>query len=86
MPRPSSESPASSDSRRRITTFSPPPAGSVEMPLVITEMPDGVVWLPVNSTGGGLYRDLGALPGQLVSLAAGNAAGSPAAEQNGADA
>jgi NADH-quinone oxidoreductase subunit G len=56
------------------------------MPLVITEMPDGVVWLPVNSTGGGLYRDLGALPGQLVSLAAGDAAGSPAAEQNGADA
>jgi NADH-quinone oxidoreductase subunit G len=57
------------------------PAGSVELPLLITEMPDGVVWLPINSTGGGLYQDLGAVPGQLVQLAA----GAPAAGQNGAD-
>lgn len=27
-------------------------AGTVELPLQITEMPDRVVWLPLNSTGG----------------------------------
>lgn len=44
------------------------PAGSVRLPLLVTAMPDHVVWLPLNSTGGGVPRDLGALPGQLVKL------------------
>ncbi|KIF02758.1 hypothetical protein PL81_28145, partial [Streptomyces sp. RSD-27] len=36
------------------------PAGSVELPLRITEMPDRVVWLPLNSTGAGVPADTGA--------------------------
>ncbi|MET7598951.1 NADH-quinone oxidoreductase subunit G [Streptomyces sp. NPDC004082] len=44
------------------------PAGVVELPLRITEMPDRVVWLPLNSTGGGVASDTGALPGALVHI------------------
>ncbi|MEU6736649.1 NADH-quinone oxidoreductase subunit G [Streptomyces physcomitrii] len=45
------------------------PGGSVELPLLVTEMPDRVVWLPLNSTGHGVAADTGARPGQLVRLA-----------------
>ncbi|MDB1090253.1 NADH-quinone oxidoreductase subunit G [Streptomyces sp. ACA25] len=45
------------------------PAGSVRLPLQITPMPDRVVWLPLNSTGGGAHHDLGTVPGRLVRLA-----------------
>ncbi|MFB7327575.1 NADH-quinone oxidoreductase subunit G [Streptomyces sp. NPDC056190] len=44
------------------------PAGTVELPLEITEMPDRVVWLPLNSVGGGVASDTGALPGFLVRI------------------
>jgi NADH-quinone oxidoreductase subunit G len=44
------------------------PAGTAELPLQITEMPDRVVWLPLNSTGGGVASDTGALPGTLVRI------------------
>ncbi|MFH9399939.1 NADH-quinone oxidoreductase subunit G [Streptomyces sp. NPDC017638] len=44
------------------------PAGTVELPLEITEMPDRVVWLPLNSTGGGVASDSGARPGSLVRI------------------
>ncbi|WP_324612385.1 molybdopterin dinucleotide binding domain-containing protein, partial [Streptomyces scabiei] len=44
------------------------PAGSVELPLQITEMPDRVVWLPLNSTGSGVASDTGAQPGALVRI------------------
>ncbi|MFE6837971.1 NADH-quinone oxidoreductase subunit G [Streptomyces sp. NPDC057705] len=44
------------------------PAGSVELPLRITEMPDRVVWLPLNSTGSGVLADAGARPGSLVRI------------------
>lgn len=43
-------------------------AGTVELPLQITEMPDRVVWLPLNSTGAGVASDTGALPGALVRI------------------
>ncbi|MGP3927646.1 NADH-quinone oxidoreductase subunit G [Streptomyces sp. 8N616] len=46
------------------------PAGSVQLPLQVTPMPDRVVWLPLNSVGGGVQRDLGVLPGRLVKIAA----------------
>ncbi|MFD3662259.1 NADH-quinone oxidoreductase subunit G [Streptomyces sp. NPDC058659] len=46
------------------------PAGSVTFPLQITEMPDRVVWLPLNSTGSGVYSDTGAHPGDLVRIGA----------------
>ncbi|MDG4860077.1 molybdopterin dinucleotide binding domain-containing protein, partial [Streptomyces sp. T-3] len=42
--------------------------GSVEFPLQVTEMPDRVVWLPLNSTGGGVASDTGARPGELVKI------------------
>ncbi|GAA2422014.1 NADH-quinone oxidoreductase subunit G [Streptomyces macrosporus] len=44
------------------------PSGSVTLPLEITPMPDRVVWLPLNSAGNGVHRDLGAVPGRLVKL------------------
>ncbi|GGR39788.1 NADH-quinone oxidoreductase subunit G [Streptomyces roseolus] len=44
------------------------PAGSVTFPLQVTEMPDRVVWLPLNSTGRGVLADTGAHPGTLVRI------------------
>jgi NADH-quinone oxidoreductase subunit G len=44
------------------------PSGSVELPLQITEMPDRVVWLPLNSAGAGVASDTGATPGVLVRI------------------
>ncbi|MFE0649240.1 NADH-quinone oxidoreductase subunit G [Streptomyces sp. NPDC059534] len=52
------------------------PAGAVALPLQVTEMPDRVVWLPLNSTGHGVLSDTGAHPGDLVRI--GPAAQSPA--------
>ncbi|MFP8886938.1 NADH-quinone oxidoreductase subunit G [Streptomyces mangrovi] len=49
------------------------PAGTVTLPLEITEMPDRVVWLPLNSTGSGVPGDLGTVPGRLVKLSAATA-------------
>ncbi|QNP64680.1 NADH-quinone oxidoreductase subunit G [Streptomyces genisteinicus] len=46
------------------------PAGSVRLPLQVTSMPDRVVWLPLNSAGGGVAADTGARPGELVRIAA----------------
>ncbi|GAA3298323.1 hypothetical protein GCM10020295_33530 [Streptomyces cinereospinus] len=51
------------------------PAGSVRLPLQITEMPDRVVWLPLNSAGGGVASDTGALPGSLVRIGPATLAG-----------
>ncbi|MFH8291343.1 NADH-quinone oxidoreductase subunit G [Streptomyces sp. NPDC018059] len=44
------------------------PAGSTALPLQVTSMPDRVVWLPLNSTGGGATSDTGARPGDLVRI------------------
>ncbi|GHB01081.1 NADH-quinone oxidoreductase subunit G [Streptomyces thermoviolaceus] len=44
------------------------PAGSVHFPLQVTDMPDRVVWLPLNSAGSGVASDTGALPGSLVRI------------------
>ncbi|MGW8379270.1 NADH-quinone oxidoreductase subunit G [Streptomyces sp. ODS28] len=60
------------------------PAGSLQLPLAVTEMPDRVVWLPLNSTGGGVYADLGARPGQLVQITAGDKAPADAQTTAGA--
>ncbi|MEU4897910.1 NADH-quinone oxidoreductase subunit G [Streptomyces sp. NPDC044780] len=46
------------------------PAGSVQLPLSVTPMPDRVVWLPLASVGGGVQRDLGARPGDVVTITA----------------
>ncbi|MCB5180500.1 NADH-quinone oxidoreductase subunit G [Streptomyces antimicrobicus] len=44
------------------------PAGTATFPLQVTVMPDRVVWLPMNSTGGGVTADTGARPGELVRI------------------
>jgi NADH-quinone oxidoreductase subunit G len=50
------------------------PGGSTTLPLAVTPMPDRVVWLPLNSVGGGVAADTGARPGQVVSVGAASAA------------
>lgn len=45
------------------------PLGSVRLPLQVTAMADRVVWVPLNSAGGGVASDTGALPGQVVRIA-----------------
>ena len=45
--------------------------GAITLPVLITEMSDGVVWLPTNSPGSTLRRTLGVPAGALVTIAAG---------------
>ncbi|NHC44127.1 NADH-quinone oxidoreductase subunit G [Motilibacter aurantiacus] len=45
-------------------------AGSVTLPLLVTEMPDRVVWVPTNSVGSQVRRTLGVDAGAVVSVAA----------------
>jgi len=45
--------------------------GAVTLPAQITEMPDGVVWLPTNSTGSTVRRTLGVTEGALVKISGG---------------
>jgi NADH-quinone oxidoreductase subunit G len=45
--------------------------GRVTFPVVVTEMADGVVWVPQNSAGISLNRDLGALSGDVVRISGG---------------
>ncbi|MGV1003203.1 MAG: NADH-quinone oxidoreductase subunit G [Candidatus Nanopelagicales bacterium] len=49
------------------------PLGHIELPLVETEMVDGVVWVPTNSAGSRINLDLGAPPGEAVQVSAGGA-------------
>ena len=42
--------------------------GSITLPLEITDMPTGVVWLPLNSPGSTVHRTLGVAPGAIVSI------------------
>jgi NADH-quinone oxidoreductase subunit G len=42
--------------------------GSIELPVVITDMVEHVVWLPLGSEGSRVHRDLGAAPGALVRI------------------
>ncbi|SDN66530.1 NADH dehydrogenase subunit G [Klenkia soli] len=50
------------------------PAGAITLPARITEMPDRVVWLPMNSPGSHVRADLGTAPGGVVTLTAGGVA------------
>jgi NADH-quinone oxidoreductase subunit G len=43
-------------------------AGSVTVPLEVTDMVEGVVWLPTNSSGSAVRMDLGAGHGSRVTL------------------
>jgi NADH-quinone oxidoreductase subunit G len=42
--------------------------GEISLPLVITEMPDGVVWLPLNSPGSAVHEQLGVTVGAVVRI------------------
>ncbi len=48
--------------------------GSIRLPVLVTEMPDRVVWVPANSVGSRVYLDLGVGAGAVVTLSAGGAA------------
>src|SRR3712207_3859078 len=48
--------------------------GEVSLPVLVTETPDQVVWLPMRSPGGELRTRLGTPPGGVVRLIAGGAA------------
>ena len=41
--------------------------GALTLPAALTEMPDGVVWLPTNSPGSTVRRALGATSGAVVN-------------------
>ena len=45
--------------------------GAVTLPLAITDMPDQVVWLPLNSPGSAVHRALGVTAGAVVHIEAG---------------
>jgi NADH-quinone oxidoreductase subunit G len=47
--------------------------GSVSLPLAVTQMPDGVVWLPLNSTGSAVHSQLSVTTGAVVHIEAGGA-------------
>jgi NADH-quinone oxidoreductase subunit G len=42
--------------------------GEIGLPVEVTEMPDGVVWLPTNSIGSSVRRVLGATYGSVVTV------------------
>ncbi len=44
--------------------------GAISVPVEITAMPDRVVWLPTNSAGCPVRRDLAAGHGSLVTVSA----------------
>jgi NADH-quinone oxidoreductase subunit G len=44
--------------------------GEITLPLTITEMPDHVVWLPLNSPGSTVHRTLGVTAGAVVRIRA----------------
>ena len=44
-------------------------SGSLELPVMVTAMPDGVVWVPQHSVGSSVYRTLGVGAGAVVALA-----------------
>ena len=44
--------------------------GAITLPLTITDMPDHVAWLPLNSPGSAVHRQLGVTPGAVVKIRA----------------
>ncbi|MFV0494628.1 NADH-quinone oxidoreductase subunit G [Mycobacterium sp.] len=44
--------------------------GAITLPLDITDMPDKTVWLPLNSPGSAVHRQLGACTGDTVKISA----------------
>ena len=46
--------------------------GSISLPLIITDMPDRVVWVPLNSPGSAVHRQLGVTLGSTVKIGVGS--------------
>ncbi|NMO03804.1 NADH-quinone oxidoreductase subunit G [Gordonia sp. TBRC 11910] len=46
--------------------------GAITLPLVVTEMPDRVVWVPMNSPDSQLYSTLGTTMGSVVGIGGGD--------------
>jgi NADH-quinone oxidoreductase subunit G len=46
--------------------------GSITLPLTVTDMPDRVVWLPLNSPGSAVHRNLGVTIGSIVKIGVGS--------------
>ena len=44
------------------------PAGEITLPLEVTDMPDGVAWVPARVAGAGVPGSLGAGPGDIVRV------------------
>jgi NADH-quinone oxidoreductase subunit G len=42
--------------------------GSITLPMAVSDLPDRVVWLPVNSPGSAVRRDLAAGSGEIVRI------------------
>ncbi len=42
--------------------------GAITLPLAITDMTDGTVWLPLNSPGSAVHAQLGVTSGAIVSI------------------
>jgi NADH-quinone oxidoreductase subunit G len=45
--------------------------GAITLPALVTDMVDGVVWIPTNSPGSTLRRTLGVTEGALVEISTG---------------
>ena len=54
-------------------------SGSITLPLVVADLPDGVVWLPTASPGSHVREQLGAAHGDLVTVTAASRASAPKA-------
>ncbi len=59
------------------TSPSAPHAAQITLPLAITEMPDHVVWLPLNSPGSAVHRQLGVTAGAVVKIGVRDASNVP---------
>ena len=46
--------------------------GSISLPCAVTDMTDGVVWLPLNSPGSAVHRSLGVTTGAVVRIERGD--------------
>jgi NADH-quinone oxidoreductase subunit G len=55
--------------------------GSITLPLSITDMPNRVVWLPLNSPGSAVHRQLGVTAGSVVRIRASDDADRSDAEE-----
>jgi NADH-quinone oxidoreductase subunit G len=47
--------------------------GSLELPLLVTQVPDGVIWLALNSEGSTIRTTLGVGAGDVVRISGGAA-------------